>query len=48
METKYHGSERGWVSQIYYKQVNCFRDWGEVKPTKKQVRKFMKRLRQKI
>lgn len=38
----------GWVTFIKYRGVACWRDWGHVKPTRKQLRKLMKRLRVKI
>lgn len=47
MKTTY-SSKDGWESFISYRDVACCRMWGRVKPTKKQIRKFMKRLRVKI
>lgn len=47
MKTDYQGKD-GWVSYINYRDTECFRMWGTVKPTKKQIRQFMKRLRKKI
>lgn len=37
-----------WVSTINYKGVVCTREWSSVKPTRKQIRKYMKRLRNKF
>lgn len=47
METKFT-SKTGWVTFLSYKGVKCFREWGHVKPTRKQLRKFMKRTRVRL
>lgn len=47
METHFT-TKTGWVTLLKYKGVGCFREWGHVKPTRKQLRKFLNRVHVKI